>query len=139
MHSRLAVLTGELKAAGDTKSLAQIHAFNVGYAVYNASFTKAMAAVHTKSGFDFHPGDAIMSGLDKPEQDALSTLADDLAAGIGGATKNASHARSLTVWLAIGALVGAALVGFAVAFLLGRGISRRVAPILDRLRSLQDN
>jgi methyl-accepting chemotaxis protein len=139
VHSRLAVLTTELKAAGDTKSLAQIHAFNVGYAVYNASFTKAMAAVHAKTGFDFHPGDAIMSGLDKPEQDALSTLADDLAAGIGGATKSASNARALTVWLAIGALVGAALIGFAVAFLLARGISRRVAPILDRLRSLQDN
>src|SRR4029077_7789484 len=87
VHSRLAVLTGELKAAGDTKSLAQIHAFNVGYAAYNASYTKAMVALQRKGGFDFHPGDAIMSGLDKPEQDALSTLADDLAAGIGGATK----------------------------------------------------
>ncbi len=139
VHTRLTTLTGELKAAGDTTSLEQIHQFVAGYAVYNASFAKAIVAVHTKSGFDFHPGDAIMHGLDKPEQDALSTLADGLDAHIGGATKSASNARALTLWLAIGALIGAALVGLAVAYFLGRGISRRVAPILERLRSLQDN
>ncbi len=139
VHSRLAALTKELEAVNDKKSLTQIHLFNAGYAIYNASFTKAMVAVHTKSGFDFHPGDAIMSGLDKPEQDALSALTDELDGRIGGATKSAANTRSLTIWLAIGALVGAALIGFGVAFFLARGISRRVAPILDRLRSLQDN
>ncbi len=139
VHQRFATLKAALAKRNDPQLNSLLHTFETGYAKYNASFPKAMVAVKTSKGFDASAGDAVMHGLDHPEQNSLKDVSYLLARGIAGATSNAASARSSTTVLSTGALAFAFLVGLGIALLLARGIRRNVAPILDRLESLQNN
>src|SRR5262249_3384253 len=99
---------------GDKPSLWLLHEFDVAHAVYTASYAKALKAIETSHGFDFTPGDAIMHGLDKPEQDALVELSSRLDSTVAADTKRALTAESTTTWLSIAAFVLAALAGCAI-------------------------
>jgi methyl-accepting chemotaxis protein len=139
VNKRFTVLKTELAKRNDKQINSLLRTFETGYATYNGSFAKAMAAVKTSKGFDASAGDAVMHGLDHPEQSSLADLTYLLGRDIGTATRSAAATRSTTTTLAIAALLIALLVGVGVALLLARGIRRSVTPILDRLESLQDN
>ncbi len=139
VNKRFTVLKTELAKRNDKQINSLLHTFETGYATYNGSFAKAMAAAKTTKGFDASAGDAVMHGLDHPEQNSLADLTYLLGRDIGTATRSAAAARSTTTTLSIAALLFALLVGVGVALLLARGIRRSVTPILDRLESLQDN
>jgi methyl-accepting chemotaxis protein len=139
VQKRYAKLKGGLAARDDTQSLKLLDTFSRNFEIYNGSFSKAIAATHTPKGFDGGAGDAIMKGLDKPEQNSLKDLAYLLSRDVGTETKRANATRSSTTLLSTLALVFAALAGIGIALFLARGIRRAVTPILDRLQSLQSN
>jgi len=68
VNKRFTVLKSELAKRNDKQINSLLHTFETGYATYNGSFAKAMAAVKTTKGFDASAGDAVMHGLDHPEQ-----------------------------------------------------------------------
>jgi methyl-accepting chemotaxis protein len=139
VEKRYQALDRALRARNDASAEKLMREFAAGYARYNARFPAAKAALNGAHGFDPAAADAIMKGLDKPEQTALASLADEQSADVKSATNAAANAESMTLELSIGALILAVLLGVGLALLLARPIRRGIRQVLDGLKTLDEH
>jgi methyl-accepting chemotaxis protein len=132
-------LRGALESIGDQDGLGELAKFDAAYAAYSSALPRAASATRAGGAFDAEAGDAVMQGLDKPAQEALVAVSKELSAQVDGHRRAAGDAKATTTRLAVVAIVVALILGIAIALLLARSLTRRVVPIVDRLRSLEEN